>query len=749
MKVKQIIQFTIFFVASFSLNFLSEAQTVFRNSDLVVFDQEGHELKTPFAGGLNAPQFSNVDFNQDGLDDIFVFDRSGHTSLAFINESTSTETQYRFAPQYLVDFPTLREWVLLRDYNQDGVEDIFTYSDIIGVSGVILYKGYYEGGRLKFERFQVDKIFNLLYASYLKNPESPIYVSSVDLPAIDDLDCDGDLDILTFNIAGGLIEQYTNQSAELGLGFDTVVFELTERCWGGVFESGFSNEVDLAGFIGECAGNIRAEKDQVEYRHAGSTLLTFDYDGDTDQDLILGDVSFDQLNLLTNAGSCGRPWIGKQDPFFPSQNVTVEIPVFPAAFWLEIGFNLQNELVAAPNIDLGAANRDMVWRYTLNENTKEFEIKEKAFLIGEMIDVGINAHPVFFDYNEDGLLDLVIGNEGIVMPEGEILPGLVVFELQQRDGKTFYQWKDNDFLAASELSISELGFKPLFVDLDGDFDEDLILGTSTGQLYFKENLGASHFGPWIPNWFGIDVGRSSTPEAYDINEDGLLDLLIGNQRGQAMLFFNKGTIDNPIFSSSPDVENWEKIDTRVAGSFDGNSAPRFVETPEETFLFTGSVSGKIMAFEHQNGTWPKISDQWEEIDEGGNSSLDFGDIDNDGFLEAIIGNKRGGVGLFETALPVLKTSQKNDANQSLAAEVVIRKAASYLYVDVMTPDPIQSSNLLIHNANGQLLFQQPLQNVRHQTLNIETRQWANGFYIFSVKVGNSVLPITQKIVLNN
>lgn len=41
-------------------------------------NKDGMELQFPFTGGFDAAQFSEADFNQDGLNDIFVFDRNGH-----------------------------------------------------------------------------------------------------------------------------------------------------------------------------------------------------------------------------------------------------------------------------------------------------------------------------------------------------------------------------------------------------------------------------------------------------------------------------------------------------------------------------------------------------------------------------------------------------------------------------------------------------------------------------------------------
>ena len=90
--------------------------------------------------------------------------------------------------------------MLLRDYNNDGVKDIFCYSDIIGIDGVIVYTGKYEQGKLTFTRKNHGPPFNLLSYKPGTGGTLQIYVSKIDYPAIEDVDCDGDLDILTFNL---------------------------------------------------------------------------------------------------------------------------------------------------------------------------------------------------------------------------------------------------------------------------------------------------------------------------------------------------------------------------------------------------------------------------------------------------------------------------------------------------------------------------------------------------------------------
>ena len=216
----------------FCLSNLSFAQDVIRMD--VPFDINGifnTDLDYPSAGGMNAPQLSEIDLNNDGIMDLFVFDRVGNTIQTFINKG-GPGPDYSFAPEYIDKFPKLNNWVLLRDYNDDGAMDIFAYSDAIGFHGIIAYDGYIDGdGEINFERVQFDNAPNLMTFPLPSNPDTDtqIYITNIDYPAVDDLDCDGDLDILSFNINGGYVEFYKNMSIEMGYDLDSLIFELDDN----------------------------------------------------------------------------------------------------------------------------------------------------------------------------------------------------------------------------------------------------------------------------------------------------------------------------------------------------------------------------------------------------------------------------------------------------------------------------------------------------------------------------------------
>jgi len=262
---------------------------------------------------------------------------------------------------------------MLRDFNGDGIEDIFAYSDVPGIAGALVYTGSYTNNHLTFERFPFSsEEFNFdLIPFNTSGGLSNLYVNFIDYPAIDDIDGDGDLDILTFALGGGHVYFYENQSIEMGYGLDSLIYLLEDNCWGRFYESGISEIVDLSPGVDSCAfgfgGNL------VEDRHAGSTLLTLDYDNDGDKELILGDLSFNNLNMLHNGGDNGFAFMVDQDTFSPKNTLVVDIPIFPASFLMDVDNDGKKDLLASPNGDQTSKDYETVWFYK-NTNSNEFPV---------------------------------------------------------------------------------------------------------------------------------------------------------------------------------------------------------------------------------------------------------------------------------------------------------------------------------------------------------------------------------------
>src|ERR1044071_2682797 len=89
----------------FLLPFSIHAQTIFVRQDSVPVFVNSVQLENPWAGGINSAQFSEIDLNQDGTMDLFVFDRAGNKITTYINNATPNQVDYSIAPQYITRFP--------------------------------------------------------------------------------------------------------------------------------------------------------------------------------------------------------------------------------------------------------------------------------------------------------------------------------------------------------------------------------------------------------------------------------------------------------------------------------------------------------------------------------------------------------------------------------------------------------------------------------------------------------------------
>jgi len=205
----------------------------FNRIDSVLLINEGNDtLLYPFAGGLNSCQFMNIDINLDGTDDILVFDRHGYRILPFIVLASSPE-KYLFKPELASLFPPIEQWMQAIDYNNDSKKDIFTYT----TGGIKVYRNDSEGV-LKF-----TLVTNPFLLSMQGSTLTNILVTSVDYPAIVDVDADGDMDVLTFWGLGSFVEWHRNTSMERFGNADSLTFEKSSSCWGQFAEGKEDNTI--------------------------------------------------------------------------------------------------------------------------------------------------------------------------------------------------------------------------------------------------------------------------------------------------------------------------------------------------------------------------------------------------------------------------------------------------------------------------------------------------------------------------
>ncbi len=617
----------------------------------------GEELIHPFLGGLNNPFAQNIDMDLDGRDELWLLDRSGEVNLIY--RFTDNKWVYDEALSRLT--PRLNEWILVDDFNKDGLDDVFTNSLVQGVAGISVFYGVEQNGMLTFN-FATFPQFKFDIISYESRPGqfTNAYVAPGDLPAIGDVDYDGDLDILSFEPGGLTIHFYKNTQVEDGLPADQFHFVLDDVCWGKVVEDGLSAAIILGNDTVGC-GNF-LNKTPVEIRHAGSSLMLIERNGDRRHDLLVGDIGSTSMLNLINTGSLQNAFITDIKDNFPAETEKIDLAIYP--FSMQVDFDQDGivDLMASPGDLNNGENLNNLWLYKNfgSDTIPIYSLTSKHILGQDMFDFGSLSVPTVLDFNGDGLKDILVGTRGVY--PAEILSDSRLIYLENNGAKGFLL-KDNDLLGLSSFQSETAILSPAAGDLDGDGDMDLVIGEASGRLIYLENIAGADdvpvFNMPILPYQNIDVGVQSHPAIYDVNEDGLNDLVIGERNGNLNYFENIGVVGNPVFTPEPTDGFFGGVDVRETGFVSGSSTPFITKIESGCLLLTGSQSGVITAYrpELTNGESFQIIDSlWGGILEGENTCISMADLEGDGFLEAIVGNQRGGIAIYSTGLLDLTTT---------------------------------------------------------------------------------------------
>jgi len=190
------------------------------------------------------------------------------------------------------------------------------------------------------------------------------------------------------------------------------------------------------------------------------------------------------------------------------------------------------------------------------------------------IDVGMRATPVPVYWNDDDMLDLVVGGldgmihvymncgcGGSIPPRFNYSP--MAGEPAQEDGQ--------------DLIVPGLRSSPDILDLDGDGKKDLLTGNSDGQILFYKNIGLEGlplFGGFslvCSNGEPIDLAGSPRSRPFVCHWDGPghWDLLVGSADGKIRLYRGSPAPGNPGDPGEPG-DPADPGDVGTLGDFNGD-----------------------------------------------------------------------------------------------------------------------------------------------------------------------------------
>ncbi|HEX7410930.1 MAG TPA: T9SS type A sorting domain-containing protein [Bacteroidales bacterium] len=733
-----------------------------RDTSISCLRSDGSAFAFGFAGGMNSCQYGAIDLNGDGLKDLVVFDRTGNRLLPFLKTSTGL-SGYVYAPYYSRFFPAMEHWMQLVDYNNDGREDIFTYT----TGGIKVFRNS-SSGVPHFTQMTHPYITWQNGSSFTN-----ILVTYADYPAICDLDGDGDLDILTFAVLGTFVDHYNNISIEKYGNPDSLAFKQTESCWGRFAEGEDSDQILLdtcskggkSGFVGQAF-----PEDGSDPKHTGSTLLALGLDSDKDKALILGDVDYPTLKALWNGGDIVLASITSVDQAFPTGLQPVDLVSFPAACQLDVNDDGLKDLIVSPfdpSLTKGKSDHSS-WLYlnTGTEASPVFTLNSKDFLQSEMLDFGSGAYPLASDVDGDGLTDLLVGNYGYLdssyYESGHLLRTIYHSRLAylRNTGTTSnpsFKLITDDYANLSALKI--LAAYPATGDLDGDGDNDLLVGNADGTFIYLENLaGPGHVPEYalpVFHYMNLDAGDFSAPQLVDLDQDGLLDIVSGNRNGQLSFYKNTGTIHHPAFLLITDfLGNIDITDPQL--SVYGYSTPCFFKGSDAKWrLMLGAELGGIHYYknitDNLGGSFLKVESDVQGNNDGLRTGVAVLQADGDAYPDMVIGNYAGGLSFYRGITPQPIGINEPEIKPGIQVSLYPNPASDKVYINI--GQELKSGHLEIHifGIDGKLCYNSGLQPLVNNFA-LPVSGITPGIYICKISIttsaGEPVIVAYRKLIVN-
>ncbi|MEP7265540.1 MAG: T9SS type A sorting domain-containing protein [Bacteroidota bacterium] len=512
------------------------------------------------------------------------------------------------------------------DLDGNGVMDLIAYEKTTGRILTFINNG---------TAGQVDYHFAPQYVS--KIPELNEWVRSYDY------DCDGDLDLITFhisytfNILGeGAMRVYRNDyTSGTGLQFTTVMNELLTS-YGTVIKLIPSSPVNLPAFS--------------------------DIDGDGDMDILTFSLSSNYVEYHKNysmdsTGSCS-------------------------------GFLFHADADCWGLFKLSGVANTAILNTTCQSIPDNVNFHSGSVLTAfdqscdgdkDIINGDILGSSLLYLENGGSATSAVITSQDTAWPIYNVpvdyfnLPGAYYFDADN-DGK-------------KDIIVSGFGI------VGEDYDNVLFYKNTTDNCsnvvqYIKSRLLVEDM---------IDAGTSSVPVFFDADGDGLMDLIVGNdfyysvftsqKVAHLSLYKNTGTATTPEFTLiTTDYANVSSLG--ILGAY-----PAFgdLDNDGDMDMLIGSINGDLIYFQNTGGATANFvftTPAYQGIDIGANSMPQLIDVDRDGLIDLLIGERTGVLNYF-----------RNTGTAS--APVFTSITSSFGGVNVIKPGAIQGNNSpVLYDNNG-------------------------------------------------
>ena len=266
------------------------------------------------------------------------------------------------------------------------------------------------------------------------------------------------------------------------------------------------------------------------------------------------------------------------------------------------------------------------------------------------------------DLNGDGLVDLLLGDVDY--------PGLIYLQNGGTLDAALMTSQESQYPAEQPVKLFSMPM-PFFIDVNNDGSEDMIVspfdpnslsteGINSVWLYLNRGTNDNpDFHLFTKSFLQdemLDFGTGSYPVFADVDADGLTDMLVGtignidstyyiygalqtHRSAQIAFFKNIGTTNEPVFQLfDADFGNLKSLKTSAL-------VPAFGDLNDDGILemIVGTSEGKLLFFDADFQLIDNDFLHFEKIC----SAPCLYDVDEDGILDLVIGNSDGKLTLYQ------------------------------------------------------------------------------------------------------
>ena len=281
------------------------------------------------------------------------------------------------------------------------------------------------------------------------------------------------------------------------------------------------------------------------------------------------------------------------------------------------------------------------------------------------LNADVYSKPALADLDGNGRLDLLVGNrDGNVLRYEQTAANAVTFTALGR-------------LRSGDMDLDVVVYAaPTLTDLDGNGLLDLLVGNNNGNVLRYEQTAASAVtftakGNLQSNGTDLDVGDNAVPTVTDLDGNGRLDLLVGNDSGNTKRY-EQTAVNATSFGYVADVQaNGPTLNVGSAAAptltdLDGNG---------RLDLLVGNAYGSLVLTEQvaaASTTFGPTSDLRSSsgpirVQQGNRTAPVVTDLDGDGRLDILVGNYNGTVARYVQAASLAVTSISPAANDPAAS----------------------------------------------------------------------------------